>query len=94
MRAGAVEHRALVKGRDKLIKDNQELRGIISAQDEQVRVHYLYLYKIVECINYIYACTCTCTRVSVYVLVHVQTVLPTCVHESLQVQCFDLIAVT
>ncbi|XP_064387362.1 kinesin-like protein KIF23 [Halichondria panicea] len=35
LRAGAVEHRALVKGRDKLIKDNQELRGIISAQDEQ-----------------------------------------------------------
>ncbi len=36
LRAGVVEHRALMKGRDKLIKENQELRTIISTQDEQV----------------------------------------------------------
>lgn len=43
LRAGSAEQRALVRGRDKLFKENQELRAIISTQDEQVSSQLLYI---------------------------------------------------
>ena len=36
LRAGAGEHKQVVRARDKLVKENQELRTIIASQDEQV----------------------------------------------------------
>lgn len=40
LRAAASEHKQQMKTKEKLVKENNELKSIISNQDEQVRATY------------------------------------------------------
>jgi len=56
LRASAKEQRSVIKAKDKLSKDNQELRALVASQDEQVITCSIYIiyHWVVTIINSLY----------------------------------------